>query len=129
MDEPPNSAFNSGFYHKYFEKDLESKEFIGAILKRIEKKWVNDPRFDKDQKLNSGEFKDYRAWVLNNKNEILNTNLYNLETPTGGFEITNKHEALFAFRLLEVARITRTQNSLGLNNNNTFFHRYQDFDS
>jgi hypothetical protein len=29
----------------------------------------------------------------------------------------------------EVARITRTQNSLGLNNNNTFFHRYQDFDN
>jgi hypothetical protein len=29
----------------------------------------------------------------------------------------------------EVVRITRTQNSLGLNNNNTFFHRYQDFDN
>src|SRR5687768_8559326 len=75
VDEPPNSVFNSEFYLKYFEKDLQSKEFIGAILKGIEKGWIDDPHFVRNQKLNSAEFKDYKAWVLSHKNEILNTNL------------------------------------------------------
>jgi len=99
VDEPPNSAFNSGFYHKYFEKDLESKEFVAAIIKGIEKGWIYDHRFN-DQALTSGEFKDYKAWILSNKDEILNTKLYDLDSPTGGFEISNKHQALFAFKLL-----------------------------
>jgi hypothetical protein len=100
VDEPPNSNFNSVFYHKYFEKDLESIEFKATILKGIEKGLIHDHRFTDEQNLNRGEFQDYKSWVLNNKSEILNTNLYDLEIPEGGFEITNKHQALFAFRLM-----------------------------
>ncbi|HEY5370760.1 MAG TPA: hypothetical protein VIJ75_17375 [Hanamia sp.] len=112
VDEPPNSSFNSGFYHKYFEKDLESKEFIGVILKGIEKGWINDHHFDDKQNLNSGEFKDYKAWILNNKNEILNSSLYDIESPTGGFEITNKHQALFAFRLIASSKSMSVSSTL-----------------
>ncbi|MDE3125998.1 MAG: hypothetical protein KGK14_10825 [Bacteroidota bacterium] len=112
VDEPPNTTFNSGFYHRYFEKDLESIEFKNTILKGIEKGLIYDHRFDDKQNINTGEFKDFKAWILNNKGEILNTNLYDLEAPKGGFEITNKHQALFAFRLMASSKSMAVSSTL-----------------
>ncbi len=112
VDEPPNTTFNSGFYHKYFEKDLESREFKNTIIKGIEKGLIYNHRFDDKQSRNTGEFKDYKAWVLNNRVEILNNNLYDLESPSGGFEITNKHQALFAFRLIASSKSMSVSSTL-----------------
>lgn len=100
VDEPPNSTFNSGFYHKYFEKDLANKVFLNTIFEGIEKGWITDHLFDSSKTNTSGEFKDYKSWILANREEILATNLYEIERPKEVWKVTNKQEAMFAFKIL-----------------------------
>src|SRR5690349_9919983 len=70
VDEPPNSTFNSEFYRKYFEKDLLNPDFLNTIFEGIEKFWIYDHHFDPKQKNTSGEFQDFRAWILAHQNEL-----------------------------------------------------------
>lgn len=100
VDEPPNSTFNSGFYHRYFEKDLANKLFINTIFEGIEAGWIYDNLFDSGKTNPAGEFNDYKSWILANREEILATNLYEIERPKEVWKVTNKHEAMFAFKIL-----------------------------
>ncbi len=107
VDEPPNSTFNSNFYIKYFEKDLLNPEFIQTIFDGIENYWIYDHHFDPKQKNTSGEFQDYRSWLLANQNEIKTLDIANIPRPETVFQITSKEEAHFAFKIIAAEQSLR----------------------
>lgn len=107
VDEPPNSTFNSAFYKKYFEKDLNNPEFLNTIFEGIEKYWIYDHHFDPKQSHTSGEFKDYRAWLLANQSEIKALDIANVTRPEQVFQVTNKDEAFFAFKIIAAEQSLR----------------------
>ncbi|WP_312696009.1 hypothetical protein [Sphingobacterium mizutaii] len=109
VDEPPNSTFNSDFYRKYFEKDLKNSEFLNTIFDGIDEYWIYSHHFDPKQRRTSGEFQDYRNWILQNKELIKHTDIFNTPRPEQVFQITTLEEALFAFKILaaeESLRVT-----------------------
>ena len=109
-DEPPGSTFNSEYYKEYFKKDLQGKEFLNIILEGIKYNWIYDSHFKDEESRCLGEFKNYKRWILDNKDELLNTDLAQLDTPEGeAFRISTKEEALFAFKIIaaeESLRVT-----------------------
>lgn len=107
VDEPPNSTFNSDFYRKYFEKDLQNPEYLETIFDGIQNHWIYDHHFDPKQSKTSGEFQDYRKWLLQNKEEIINTDIFNVPRPEQVFQVTTKEEALFAFKILAAEQSLR----------------------
>ncbi len=107
VDEPPNTVSNSAFYKKYFEKDLLNDEFLNTIFEGIENYWIYDNRFDPKQALTTGEFQDYRAWLLANQNEIKSLDIASIARPEEVFQITNKDEALFAFKIIAAEQSLR----------------------
>lgn len=107
VDEPPNSTFNSDFYRKYFEKDLQNPEFLETIFDGIQNYWIYDHHFDPKQSKTSGEFQDYRNWLLQNKEQIINTDIFNVPRPEQVFQVTTKEEALFAFKIIAAEQSLR----------------------
>jgi hypothetical protein len=109
VDEPPNSSFNSDFYKKYFERDLLNPEFINVIFEGIKNYWIYDSHFDKPHKDTSEEFRDLRAWLLANQNEIKKLDIANIPQPETIYRIKNRDEAYFIFKIIaaeESLRVT-----------------------
>jgi hypothetical protein len=100
VEEPPTSPDNSEFYQKYFEKDMENPEFLKTIFEGIEKSWIYDYLFDISKDKTFGEYKDYKKWLLTNQELIKSTDLINIPRPDQVSKITNKEEALFAFKII-----------------------------
>ena len=107
VDEPPNSTFNSDFYRKYFEKDLQNPEFLETIFDGLQNYWIYDHHFDPKQSKTSGEFQDYRNWLLQNKEQIINSDIFNVPRPEQVFQVTTKEEALFAFKIIAAEQSLR----------------------
>lgn len=105
--EPPNTTINSAFYRKYFERDVENPDFIEVLFKGVEANWIYDPHFNPASANTEGEFKDYRTWLLSHKNEITKLNINSIERPDQVFNISNKQEALFAFKMLAAEQSLR----------------------
>lgn len=99
-DEPPNSKFNSDFYHAYFEKDLENPNYLQTLFEGIQNGWVSSAYFDLTKNNTSGDFKDYKHWILQNRDQFTPEALLEVDTPEEAFRVTNKHEALFNFKML-----------------------------
>ncbi len=89
----------NNYYSQYFEKDLDNPEFINILFEGIENGMITSYHFDQTKTKAIGEFKDYKRWLLSNKEEISRTNLLEINTPNG-FEISNKHEAFYAFKFI-----------------------------
>ncbi len=96
---PPSSIFNSHIYAKYFESDLQNKEFIQTVLDGIKNNYINDIRINYNEK-HEGEYKDYRNWINMHHDLLLNADYISLSEPDNAFHITNENEALFGFKLL-----------------------------
>lgn len=107
VDEPPNSTFNSDFYRKYFEKDLQNPEFLETIFDGIQNYWIYDHHFDPKQSKTTGEFQDYRNWLLQNKEQIIDSDIFNIPRPEQVFQVTTKEEALFAFKIIAAEQSLR----------------------
>lgn len=107
VDEPPNSTFNSDFYRKYFEKDLQNPDFLEIIFDGISEDWIHDHNFDPQSNNNTGEFQDYRNWILRNKEFIKDHDIVNVPKPDQPFRITTQDEALFAFKILAAEQSLR----------------------
>ena len=107
VHEPPDTTCNSAFYRKYFEKDLLNAEFLDTIFEAIKNNTIYDYHFDPKQSNASGEFQDYRAWLLAHQTEIKALDIANIARPEQVFKITNKAEALFAFRIIATEQSLR----------------------
>lgn len=107
VDTPPNTVVNSNFYKTYFEKDLLNPEFIDTIFEGIENFMIYDSHFDQTQNNNSGEFQDFRSWLLANKETIKKLDISNIVRPEKIFQITNKDEAYFAFKIIAAEQSLR----------------------
>jgi len=117
VDEPPNSNFNSNYYREYFSKDLKEKDFLNTIIDGIKDDWIYDNHFNNERKLCQGEFENYKNWILKNRDELINTNLIEFETPEGEpFRIANKEEALFAFKIIAAEQSLRVTSILHMCN-------------
>jgi len=107
VDCPSNTNFNSEFYKKYFEKDLENPEFLETVLQGIKKHWIYNWHFDPKDNRSSIEFQDFKNWINNNQEFIRKTDLLSINKPEQLFQITNKEEALFAFKIIAAEQSLR----------------------
>ncbi|HTF17318.1 MAG TPA: hypothetical protein VK658_04550 [Chryseolinea sp.] len=119
VDEPPNSTFNSDFYKKYFEIDLKTPDFLDTIFDGIQNNWIYDHHFDPKSNSATGEFKDFKNWILINRNEIKNSDLINYQRPDQLFKITSSEEAMFAFRILAAEQSLRVTSVIEVSNRHT----------
>ena len=116
VDEPPNSVFNSEFYRKYFEKDLQNPQFLDTIFEGIDKGWIHDWHFVQEERSSTGEFQNYRQWLIDNQQEIKKTNLANIDRPKEISPITDKHQALFCFKIISAEQSLRVTSVLHICN-------------
>ncbi len=99
VETPPDSNFNSNFYKKYFERDLQNQEFVRTVLEGVVNDFIHDVRFKENPEIKN-DFSDFKKWIIQNKDELQNID-YNSIQPIGEtFEITNKNEAIFSFKML-----------------------------
>jgi len=99
VETPPDSIFNSSFYKKYFESDLQNIEFINIVLEAVEKGFISDVRFKESQEIKN-EFSDYKKWIIVNRDLLQNLDYSTVQRPDEVFEINRKEEAIFAFKML-----------------------------
>lgn len=107
VDEPPNTTFNSQYYRQYYLNDMDNPEFLNTIFEGIKNNWIYDPHFDPKDKHCEGDYIDYRKWLIENKNEIMQTSIVDLEMTGEPFRIANKNEALFAFKIITAEQSLR----------------------
>ena len=101
--EPPNSVFNSDFYHKYFEIDQNNIDFRKNVISEIISGWNNF--FLVNSKANGPSIlgqKNLGEWIKKNQNMILNYDLDNLNEvePKNYFNLNTEDDVLRAFRTI-----------------------------
>lgn len=116
VETPPDSVFNSSFYKKYFESDLQNQEFIKIITEGVEKGFIHDVRFKENPEI-TNEFSDFRNWIVANKEELQNVDYFSIQRPDEVFEINNKEEAIFAFKMLLAEKSMKCTSVLHVCNN------------
>jgi hypothetical protein len=116
VETPPDSVFNSSFYKKYFESDLQNQEFIKIITEGVEKGFIHDLNFKETSDIKN-EFSDFKNWIIANKEELHNLDYLSVQRPDEVFEISNKQEAIFAFKMLLSEESMRCTSVLQVCNN------------
>lgn len=109
---PPSNIFSSNFYKEYFKKDLVNKFFIDTTIDGIAANWIHSLYFNPKTNKNEGEFKDFKNWILNNRDELYNIDYLSLKTPENIFKIKNKNDAYFAVRVILSEQSLRTTSIL-----------------
>jgi hypothetical protein len=121
VEEPPNTVFSSGFYQQYFKTDIANPEFISTVIEGIRNRWFYSHFFEPEKNRATKEFKDFHSWILNNQEEISQTDLNSVDLTGFHFEINNKNNAYQAVKMimseesLRVTSVTHISNKIASN--------------
>ncbi len=97
IGQPPTTVFASNFYQEYYNKDLENPLFIDTVINGIQANRISHLIFDSTQNKNEGEYKDFKNWILKNRDKLKEFDFKSVERPDKIFKVTNLKEAYFAF--------------------------------
>lgn len=121
VEEPPTTVFSSGFYQQYFKTDISNPDFISTVIEGIRNRWFYSHFFDTEKNRATEEFKDFHSWILNNQEEISQTDLNSIDLTGFHFEINNKENAYQAVKMilseesLRVTSVTHISNKIASN--------------
>jgi hypothetical protein len=121
VEMPPDTVFSSGFYQQYFKTDIANPDFISTVIEGIRNRWFYSHYFDTEKNRATAEFKDFHSWVLNNQEEISQTDLNSVDLTGFHFEINNKENAYQAVKMilseesLRVTSVTHISNKIASN--------------
>lgn len=100
IGEPPTSVFASNFYKEYFLKDFINPSFIDTVIDGIEHKFIFHWSIYPKENRNEGQFKDYRKWIIDNRNKLKEVDYASLKMPEEVFKVTNEEEAIYSFKTI-----------------------------